>query len=217
MFMELWTGSVNESNHTRCFLLSYQKFMTQATFTKLHPNEWKQKSHYYRFLGNLDRCAGSCNAVNDLSNKVCFPNKVLDFNLCVFNIITGINKSKILAKHISCGCKCKFDGRMCNSNQKWNIDKCWWECKKHCICEKDYIWHLAACSCKNGKYSPSIIGGSVTTCDEIMDPQDKFCDNETNFNEKSNLQNTKFIYFAHLFLNYHCIIDCYCLLFLDKI
>ena len=36
----------------------------------------------------------------------------------VFNIITGINESKILTKHISFECKCKFDGRKCNSNQK---------------------------------------------------------------------------------------------------
>ena len=38
-------------------------------------------------------------------------------------MITGINKSKILAKHISCKCKCKFDKRKFNSNQKQNNDK----------------------------------------------------------------------------------------------
>ena len=29
-----------------------------------------------------------------------------------------------------------------NSNQKWNKDKCWCECKNHkklCMCKKDYI------------------------------------------------------------------------------
>ena len=31
-------------------------------------------------------------------------------------MITGINESKILAKHISGECKCKFDGAKCNSN-----------------------------------------------------------------------------------------------------
>ena len=31
-------------------------------------------------------------------------------------MITGINESKILTKHISCECKWKFDGRKCNSN-----------------------------------------------------------------------------------------------------
>ena len=29
-------------------------------------------------------------------------------------MIAGINESKILTKHISCKCECKFDGRKCN-------------------------------------------------------------------------------------------------------
>ena len=28
-----------------------------------------------------------------------------------------------LTKHISCECKCNFDARKCNSNNKWNHDK----------------------------------------------------------------------------------------------
>ena len=42
-----------------------------------------------------------------------------DLNLSVF-MITGISELKTLTKHISCKCKCKFDGRKCNSNQKSN-------------------------------------------------------------------------------------------------
>ena len=38
-------------------------------------------------------------------------------NLSVFNMITGINESKTLTKHISCQCNCKFDERRYNSNQ----------------------------------------------------------------------------------------------------
>ena len=75
-----------------------------------------------------------------------------DFNLSVFNMITGINESKTLTKHISCECKCKFDGRKCNSNQKWNNNKCLCErknLKEHHACKKDYIWNLATCNCKN--------------------------------------------------------------------
>ena len=30
-------------------------------------------------------------------------------------MIKGINESKTLAKHISCECRCEFDGRKCNS------------------------------------------------------------------------------------------------------
>ena len=32
-------------------------------------------------------------------------------NLNVFNMITRINKAKILTKNISCDYKCKFDGK----------------------------------------------------------------------------------------------------------
>ena len=67
---------------------------------------------------NLDRCVGGCSTVNDLPNKVCAWNKTEDLNLSVFNMITGINESKTLWKHVSCKCKCKFDGGKCNSNQK---------------------------------------------------------------------------------------------------
>ena len=75
-------------------------------------------------MAKLDRCVESCNTINDLSNKVCIPNKTEDLNQSVFNLITGINESKTLTKHISRKCKCKFDGTKCNSNQWWNNDKC---------------------------------------------------------------------------------------------
>ena len=39
----------------------------------------------------LDRCVGSCNTLNDLSNKVCVANKT-DLNIDVFNMITGKNE-----------------------------------------------------------------------------------------------------------------------------
>ena len=65
--------------------------MTQSSLINLHPNEYSQEFHYYPFAVNLDRCVGSCNTLNDLSNKVCVPNKTEDLNLSEFNMITGIN------------------------------------------------------------------------------------------------------------------------------
>ena len=35
-----------------------------------------------------------CNTLNDLSNKLCVPNKTEDLNLRFSNITTGINDSK---------------------------------------------------------------------------------------------------------------------------
>ena len=108
---------VNASNHTKCISLSNQKCMTQPTLINLHPNECSQEFLYYSFVVKLDRCVGSCNTLNDLSYKVCVSNKTEELNLSVFNMIAGKNESKTLTNHISCECKCRFDGRKCNSDQ----------------------------------------------------------------------------------------------------
>ena len=107
----------------------------------LHPNEYSQECHYYHFLVKLDRCVGSCNTLNDLSNKVCVPNKKDDLDLIIFNMITGFNESKALTKHISCQCKRKFCRTKCKSYQWLKNDNCQCECKKHYICKKDYVWN----------------------------------------------------------------------------
>ena len=37
------------------------------------------------------------------------------------------------------------------------------------MCEKDYVWNLAICSCKNGKYIAITIDDSLITYDEIIE------------------------------------------------
>ena len=95
--------------YTKCVSLSNQKCWIQPMLIDLHPNEYSQEFHYYPSAVKLDKCVGSCNTLNNLSNKVCVPNKTEVLNLSVFNMITGINESKTLTKHISCKRKCRFD------------------------------------------------------------------------------------------------------------
>ena len=187
-------------------MLSNQRCMSQPIFINLHPNEYSQECHYSPFALKLDRCVGSCNTLNDLSNKVYVPSKIEHLNLSVFNMITGINESKTLTKHISCECKCKVDGRTCNSDQWWNNGKCQCDCKKHHVYEKDYVWNPATCSCDNGKYLESIMDYSAIICDEVR----KSCDEKaktatTNFNEKNITCRTQT--FTFIFINYYSIID----------
>ena len=94
----LVTSIVGSSNHTKCVTLSNQKCMTQPTPINLYSNEYSQELRYYPFVVNLDRYAGSCNTLHDLSSRVCVPNETEDLNLHVFNMITGINKSKKIIK-----------------------------------------------------------------------------------------------------------------------
>ena len=76
--------------------------MIQPTLISLHPNKYSQRLHYYPFAINLDRLIGSGNTLNDLRSRVRAPNKRGDLNLNVFDINTGINESRTLAKHMSC-------------------------------------------------------------------------------------------------------------------
>ena len=101
----------------RVILVSNQKCITQPTLISLHPNEYSQEFHYSPFAVKLDRCVGRCNTLNDLSNKVCVPSKTEDLNLSVFIMVSRINELKTITKQISCECKCRFDGRKCNSDQ----------------------------------------------------------------------------------------------------
>lgn len=48
----------------------------------------------------------------------------------VFNIIIELKESKLLVRHISCDYECRFNGKKCNSNQKWNKYKYRCECSK---------------------------------------------------------------------------------------
>ena len=91
MFIVLLSSLVNASNHTKCVSLSNQKWKIQPTLINLHPNEYSQEFYDYPISVKLDRCSGNCNNLNDLSNKICIPNKTEDLNLSVSNKITGIN------------------------------------------------------------------------------------------------------------------------------
>ena len=43
--------------------------------------------------------------LNEISNKICVPNKTEDLNLRLCNMITGMNESKTLEKHVSYKCE----------------------------------------------------------------------------------------------------------------
>ena len=72
--------------------------------------------------------------------------------------------------------------------------------QKHSLCKKYYIWNLAICSFKNGKYLASFIDDSVITCDEIIEETKTI---STNFNKKNIIYETKNFYI----LLKHSIID----------
>ena len=171
--------------------------MTQPTLINLHSDEYSQGLHYYPFVVNLVRCVGSHNTLNDLSNRVHVPNKKDDLKLHVFDNVTEISESKTLTKyHVNVNV---IDDRKCNSNEYWNEDKCWWECKnkkKHRVCEKDYVWNPAACSCENIKCVESVDDSWITR-DEVINTTKTV---PTNFEEKKVICKIKILFNLITFL-----------------
>ena len=91
MFIALLTSIVNAPTLTKCVSSNNQKCMIQPTLINLHHNEYTQGLSYYPFPDNLDKCVGSCNTLNELSNRVCVSDKTEGLNLHVFNMITGMS------------------------------------------------------------------------------------------------------------------------------
>ena len=50
---------------------------------------------------SLNRCACSCNTIEDQSSRIFDLNETEDVSLKVFNLITELNMSKILMKHVT--------------------------------------------------------------------------------------------------------------------
>ena len=73
-------------------------------------------------------------------------------------------------------------------------DKCWCECKKSYVCEKDYVWNPATCNCENGKLQASITDDSAIIYDEIIHAQ------ETNLDKKNITCKTQNLYVLLVFL-----------------
>ena len=100
IFIRLLTSVVNACSHTKCVSLSNQKCKIQPTLINLHPKEYTQGLRHYPLAVNLDRCVRIYNTLSNLSNEICTPNDIEDLNLSAFNMITGINESKTLTKHM---------------------------------------------------------------------------------------------------------------------
>ena len=73
-------------------LLIYIQINTIKNYTTLHLNLNQVK---------LDKCVGSCNTLNNLSNRICISDNTEDLNIQVFDMITKKNESKIITNDIS--------------------------------------------------------------------------------------------------------------------
>ena len=104
----------------------------------------------------------------------------------MFNLVSRTNETRHIKWHKTCKCKCRLDPSICNSNQRWNDDKCRCECKELIdkgMCDKRFIWNPSNCECecdkscdigeyldyKNYKYKKRLIDRLLEECSENID------------------------------------------------
>ena len=76
------------------------------------------KFNYYPYMINLDKF------VSLFMTKICLPSKTKNVNIKLVSMLTKINQVETLEKRILYDFKCKFDSVACNSNHKWNNNRC---------------------------------------------------------------------------------------------
>ena len=98
----------------KCMSLNNKKCKSRLTLINLQPIELK----YYLFMVGLNKFNGIFNFADDLSTKICAPNKIKSVNVKLFYMAIKISEAKSLIKHISSDIKFKFNSTTCKPNLK---------------------------------------------------------------------------------------------------
>ena len=109
---------------------------------------------FYPSSIKINKCSGNCNDINDPYAKICILDIIKNVTVKVFNLMSKTNETKFTEGHEKCKCICRLDAIVCNNKQRWNKNKCRYECKELIdkgICDKGFIWNLSNCECECDK------------------------------------------------------------------
>ena len=96
-------------------------------------------SIFFPFSIKISKCSGSCSDINNPDTKLRVPNVVKSLNVKVFNLMSRskTHEARYIEWHETCKYKCRLDGSVCDNKQRWNDDKCRYECKE--LINKAYV------------------------------------------------------------------------------
>ena len=106
---------------------------------------------FFPFNIKKSKCSGSCNNINNPYAKLCVPGVVKNLNVKVFNLMSRTNETRHIEWHETCKYECRLDASVCNNKQRWNDNKCRYECKELIDkgpCDKRSIWNPSNCECE---------------------------------------------------------------------
>ena len=77
----------------------------------------------------VNKCSGSFNNINDPYAELCLLDVVSNISFKVLNLMSKTNETRHMQWHETCKVKCRLDASVSINKQRWNKDKCKYECK----------------------------------------------------------------------------------------
>ena len=88
----------------------------------LDVNEGVGETLFYPYNVLVNKCSGSCNALNNPMPKICV--------MQVYDFLMRLNETRNVLWYESCKCVCKLNSSVCNSKQIWNSNTCRCDCNE---------------------------------------------------------------------------------------
>ena len=85
---------------------------------------------FYLFSIKINKYSDNCNNINNPYAKTCVPDVIIDLNVKVFNLMSRNNETRFIKWHEKYKCKSRLDAIVCNNKQRWNKNRCRYECKE---------------------------------------------------------------------------------------
>ena len=139
--------SIIKTKVLECVSVANQKCMPRPKI--LDVNEGIGEALFYPYKVLVNKCSGSCNALDNPMSKICIPKIIKNVNMQVYNFLMKLNETRNVLWHKSCKCVSKLRSSVCNNKQIWNDDTCRCDCNEDFAgiinCAKGYMWNPSTC------------------------------------------------------------------------
>ena len=109
----------------------------------------------------FDSCIGSYNSKNNPYYKICLADSIKNISVQSLDLISQILVFKNISFSKNCKCGCLLDEKICNNLQRWNGNKCRWECLKIKKNNTGYSWNVNNFRCEMKKLAGLNLKGSL--------------------------------------------------------
>ena len=193
--------NVLKVNALECLSAINRKCMPRPKI--LDVNEGVGEVLFYPYNGQVNKCSGSCNTLDDPMARICVPNIIKNVNIKVYNFLIRLNETRNVLWHKSCKCVSLLNSSVCNKKQIWNSDTCRCDCNEDFAgiinCTKGHTWNPSTCACecdmwctpgqylgnKNCVCKNKLVSRIIGECTSLI--------NETMMNNKDNIGNNNTI------------------------